>query len=236
MKQLLFSLTLLIAFQSISAQTNQDVSFYIGASVGTAFTLGDFKDTDISNLDAGFAKNGTKLDLFGGYFLNDKVTLTGIFRYQIFDTQIEDLVNEFNTETPNANFSANTESWQVYSLLVGAAYKINVYKKFAIFPRIGIGPMLVNNPSINVSSPDSDITQNFIRSTESGFGLGYEFGIGFTSNLGKRLALMPTFTFSGGIATISDVTTVTDNIVVNGNYNIVVQSFNLGISLAYKFY
>lgn len=236
MKQILFSLIFLTGFQSISAQTNQDVSFYIGASVGTAFTLGDFKDKDISNPDAGFAKNGTKLDLFGGYFLNDKITLTGNFRYQIFDTQIEDLVNELNTETPSANFSANTDSWQVYSLLVGAAYKINVYKRFAIFPRIGIGPMLVKNPSINVSSPDPAITQNFIRSTESGFGLGYELGIGLTSNLGQRLALMPTFTFSGGIATIGDVNTVTDNIVVNGNYNVIVQSFNLGISLAYKFY
>lgn len=236
MKQVLTSLTLLIAFQCIFAQTNQEVSFYIGASVGSAFTLGEFKDTDISNPDAGFAKNGSKLDLFGGYFINDKITLAGTFRYQSFDTEIEDLVNKLNTETPNANFSANTDSWQVYSLLVGAAYKINVYKKFAIFPRIGIGPMLVNNPSINVSSPDPAITQNFIRSTESGFGLGYEFGIGLTGNLGKRLALMPTFIFSGGIATINDVTTVTDNIVVNGNYNVVVQSFNLGISLAYKFY
>ena len=236
MKQLLFSLTLLTAFQSISAQTDQDVSFYIGASVGSAFTLGDFKEADISNPDAGFAKNGTKLDLFGGYFLTEKITLTGTFRYQTFDTEIEGLVNEFNSETPNANFSANTKSWQVYSLLVGAAYKINIYKKFDIFPRIGIGPMLVNNPSINVSSPDSAITQNFIRSSESGFGLGYEFGVGFTTNLGKRLALMPTFTFSGGMATLSDVTTVTDNIVVNGNYNVVVQSFNLGISLACKFY
>jgi hypothetical protein len=139
MKRYFIFLFLLISFQSAFSQTDQDAKFYIGASFGTSYALGDFKDTDITNPDAGFADDGTKLDIYGGFFLNDKVTLTGTFRRQSFDTQIGSLIDNFNADNPGSNFSGNTEDWQVYSVLIGAAYKIPVYKKFALYPRIGIG-------------------------------------------------------------------------------------------------
>lgn len=236
MKHYFIFLFLLISFQSAFSQTDQDAKFYIGASFGKSYALGDFKDTDITNPDAGFADDGTKLDVYGGFFLNDKVTLTGTFRRQSFDTQIGSLVDDFNEDNPGSNFSGSTEDWQVYYLLVGAAYKVNITKKFSLFPRIGIGPMVVNNPGITISSPDTAITQNFSRSSESGFGFGYELGIGLKTDLGKHFALMPTFTFSGGFATIRDVETITDNVTVTSDFDAKIQSFNLGLSVAYRFY
>ena len=172
MKNYFIFLFSLISFQSAFSQTEQDDKFYIGASFGTSYALSDFKDTDITNPNAGFADDGTKLDIYGGFFLNDKVTLTGTFRRQSFATQIGGLIDDFNTDNPDSNFSGNTEDWQVYSVLIGAAYKIPVYKKFVLYPRIGIGPMVVNNPGITISSTDTAITQNFSRSSESGFGFG----------------------------------------------------------------
>ncbi|MDD7886931.1 outer membrane beta-barrel protein [Flavivirga sp. 57AJ16] len=235
MKTLFIVLLFVASLSPIFAQTGQDAKFYIGASYGTSFSLGDFGDTDISNPDAGFADNGNKLDLFGGYFLNNKVTLTGTFRYQTFDTKIGNLIEEFNADNPGSNFSGSTEDWNVYSLLVGAAYKINIYKKFSLFPRVGVGPMVVSNPGITISSPDDAVAQSFSRSSESGIGVGYEFGIGLKTDLGKHFALMPTFTFSGGFATITDVNTTTDTLLINSNYDVKIQSFNLGLSIAYKF-
>tara|TARA_B110000027_G_scaffold132086_1_gene157582 strand:- start:1454 stop:2164 length:711 start_codon:yes stop_codon:yes gene_type:complete len=236
MKNYFIFLFSLISFQSAFSQTDQDDKFYIGASFGTSYALSDFKDTDITNPNAGFADDGTKLDIYGGFFLNDKITLTGTFRRQSFATQIGGLIDDFNTDNPGSNFSGNTEDWQVYSVLIGAAYKIPVYKKFVLYPRIGIGPMVVNNPGITISSTDTAITQNFSRSSESGFGFGYELGIGLKTDLGKHFTLMPTFTFSGGYATIRDVESITDSVTVNSNFDAKIQSFNLGMSIAYRFY
>lgn len=239
MKQfMLIFLVLTGACQALFAQEGESSKFYLGASFGTSFSLGNFRDTDISNPDAGFAKNGQRFDIYAGFFLdkNEKVTLATTFRYQRFETEIEDLINEFTAQNPGVNFSGSIGDWQVYYLLVGIAYKVKVTKKFAFYPRFGLGPMVINNPGINVNSPDVSITQNLSRSSETGFGLGYELGIGLRTDLGKHFSLMPTFTFSGGFTNISDVVTSTDNVSVISDYQPTVLSFNIGLSLAYRFY
>lgn len=223
MKNYFIFIFLLISFQSAFTQTDQDVKFYIGASFGTSYALGDFKDTDITNPDAHFADNGTKLDVYGGFFLNDKVTLTGIFRYQSFNTLIGTLVDDYNADNPGSNFSGSTEDWKVYYLLFGVAYKVNISKKFSLFPRLAIGPMVVENPEITISAPNDNITQNFSRSSESGFGFGYELGIGLRRDLGKHFSMMPTFTFSGGFATIQNVENIIDTVTVTGDFDTKIQ-------------
>lgn len=235
MKPFLTSLLLLLSFRSIFGQTDQD-KFYLGVSYGKSFSLGDFGDNGVHNPEAGFADNGNKLDIFGGYFLTDRVTLTSTLRYQTFETETGTLIESYNGENPNANFSGTSEDWKVYYLLVGAAYKFDIYKKFCLFPRFGIGPLVVNNPGISVASPNSAITKNFSRNSGSGIGFGYEIGIGLKTDLGERFALMPTFTFSGGFTTIPDVNTTTDNVIVSRNYDVKIQSFNLGLAIAYKFF
>lgn len=219
----------------LTAQTDSP-DFYLGISYGRAFTLGDFGDDDITNPDSGFAADGSKLDLFGGFFLNEKVTVTGTFRYQTFTTEIENLIEDISTDNPDLNFSGNTEDWNVYYLFLGITYKIKVYKRFSLYPRFGIGPMWVDTPGFSIRSLDNELTQNLSRSSASGLGFAYELGIGLVTNLGKHLSLMPTFTLSSGIATIQDVENTTDNVVVTSSFDAKVQSFNLGLSLAYRFY
>lgn len=236
MKPFLVLFLLVVNFNVLIAQIDKDHNYFIGASYGKSFSLGDFKDTDIGNPDAGFADDGNKLDIFGGYNLNDRIILIGNFRYQTFDTEIGNLVEDYNNEIPDANFSGNSGDWSVYSFSIGLAYEVKIYKKFSVYPRISLGPMLVNNPGINISSPNPMVTQNFSRSSESGFGFVYEVGLGFKTNLGKRFALMPAFAFSNGFARIADVTTITDTILVNSNYDVKIQSFNMGLSMAYKFF
>jgi len=226
-----------LTYTSLNAQEkNENAMFYIGASYGTSFSIGDFSDTDISNPNAGLAENGQKIDLFGGYRPGEKLILTFTFRYQSFETKVEDLINDFQAENQGVEFTGTTEDWQAYYFLTGIAYKVPIYKKFSIYPRVGLGPLYVSNPGITVSAPDGSITQNFSRSSEGGFGLGYEFGFGLIQDLGKHFSLMPTFTFSGGLVSIPDVVTTTDNVAITSRYEPRIQSFTLGLSLGYRFY
>ncbi len=237
MKQsIIFPLALAITQLLFAQEEVQIPKFYLGLSYGTSYSIGDFADTDINNPDAGFANSGRKIDVFGGFFLNNRTTLTGVFRYQSFETEIEEIIEMFNAENPGAEFSGSTEDWQTYCFLVGLAYRVNIGKRLNFFPRVGVGPLFASNPGITVNAPNAAISNNFERSSETGAGLGYEVGIGFQTNFGKRFALLPTFTFSGGLVTISDVTTITDNVIVTRDYQALIQSFNLGISLGYRFY
>ena len=237
MKQLLAAIFILASAQFVLAQEEiQLPKFYLGISYGTSFSLGDFNDTDLGNPDAGFAKNGRKIDVFGGFFLGNKTTITGGFRYQAFETELDDIIESFNAQNPGAEFTGSTENWQTYSFLVGLAYRVNIGKRFNFFPRFGIGPLWATNPGITVNAPNATTTNNFERNSDTGAGLGYEVGVGFQTNLGKRFSLLPTFTFSGGRVTIHDIMTTTDNVIITSNYQPNIQSFNLGLSLGYRFY
>ena len=230
-------LIILFSCSAFAQEEGQEAKFYIGLSFGTSYSIGDFEDTDITNPDAGFAKNGQKFDLYGGFFINEKVTLTATLRYQSFNTEVEDIIENFSAEDPNAAFTGSTEDWETYYLLLGAAYQIKLGPKFKFFPRLALGPLWVTTPGITVSAPpDGTFNPSFSRSSETGFGLGYEIGIGLRTDLGKHFSLMPTFTFSGGVVTVSDVVTITNRLEITGDYQPRIQSFNLGLSLAYRFY
>lgn len=237
MKQFIFILLAITVAQSLLGQEKLELpKFYLGLSYGTSYSIGDFADTDIRNPDAGFAKNGRKIDVFGGFFLSESTTLTAGFRYQSFETEVEDIIESFKSENSGAEFIGSTEDWQTYAFLVGFAYRVNVGKRLNFFPRVGVGPLWATNPGLAVNAPNTTITNNFERSSDTGLGLGYEVGIGFQTNLGKRFALLPTFTFSGGVVTINDITTVTDNVIIRSDYQSVISAFNLGLSLGYRFY
>lgn len=225
--------------QMMFAQKNETIpKFYLGVAYGTSFAIGDFSDTDITNREAGFAKNGQRFDLYGGYFLDkrERTTVTGVFRYQRFETEIEDLVADYRASNPSLELTGATEDWRTYSFLMGLAYRVPVGKKFAFFPRAALGPMWATTPGIKLSASNTSFSNVFERNADTGLGLGYEVGIGLQNKLGKHFALFPTFTISGGWITIKDVVTNTQNAVVKSDYQPKIQSFNIGLSLAYLFY
>jgi hypothetical protein len=192
MKHIKLLCLILLSFKTYS-QTNSSEKYYVGVSFGTSFALGDFKDTDINNQDAGFSKDGKKYDIYGGYFLNDRITLAAGIRIQNFETEISDVINSFNELNPGLSFSGQSGDWKTYYLLVGASYKIPIVNKFAIYPRIGLGPLIVQSPTLIAEASNLGSSSNFSRSSGNGLGLGYELGIGLKTNLGKRFALISTF-------------------------------------------
>lgn len=213
----------------------QESKYYFGISYGKSFPIGDFAAGDITNSDAGFAESGSKLDVYMGSVLSERVIFTLTFRYQNFDTDIHELVKSLEATNQEIILNGNSDAWKIHSLLAGIEYKLNIGRKFSLYPRIGLGPMLVSNPEFSITDTDENTNTGVNRSSETGFGLGYEFGIGFKRDLGKSFCLMPTFTFSGGFVTISDIDTTVDNRSTTSNYQPKIITFNLGLSLAYKF-
>ena len=232
------SIILLICVFSLNVYTQNynTNSYFIGISLGSSYiTLGDFKDDDVNNPDAGFANDGKKYDIYGGYLLNDRVILTGLFRFQTLETDIRNVVNTFKEANLGATYNGRSGDWKTYAFLFGAAYKVPLFKNFALYPRIGIGPLIVESPGLDIEASNGGAINNFSRSAETGFGLGYEFGVGLRRDLGKRFTLMPTFAFSGGWVTFSDVITMLNNLTTTNEFDTSIQSFNLGISVAYRF-
>ena len=223
-----FSITTTIAFA-------QESKYYFGISYGKSYPIGDFKDDDINNSNAGFAESGTKIDVYAGNVLSENVTLTFTFRYQTFNTDADVFSKGLKTYNEATIFTGSSNTWQTYYLLAGFEYKVNISNKISFYPRIGFGPMFVSNPEFSVSATNENNNTEVNRSTETGLGLGYEFGVGFKRDLGKYFCLMPTFTFSGGFVTIQDVDTTINDTVITSNYQPKISTFNLGLSLAYKF-
>lgn len=231
LKCLLIVFFLLIGLSDTYSQNK----FYLGISYGRSFPIGDFKDDNLDNEDAGFADSGNKFDLYGGYHLNDQWTLTGTFRYQNFSLDIGSLIVQFEENNLGITYTGTADDWQTYYVLVGLSYKLSLGNKVRLYPRFGLGPMFATNPGLVIEAEDV-LSSRFSRSSETGVGLGYEFGLGIVRELGRHFALMPTFTFSGGFVTFNDVVTE----FPNGNTDTAdfqpnITTFNLGLSLAYRF-
>lgn len=225
-------LILLSISSTASAQDKKEL--YLGLSYGLSIPLGNFADDDLSDRKAGFAENGIKFDLFGGTRINEKLGAGFTFRYQNYPINIDNQIDRLEEQFPNRDFEGTADEWETYALLFALTYKVNLTPKFAIYPRAGLGPYLVKNPGFSVSSTDGSLSNAISRSSETGFGMGYEFGIGLRNNIGKRILLVPTFTFSGGWLRINDVETETDNLIITSDYEPDVFTFNLGLSIAYR--
>jgi hypothetical protein len=220
--------------QSDSTEITEPKKYFIGIAFGVSIAVGNFGDTDVNNADAGFAQGGRRYDLYGGFLLSDRVTLTAGVRYQNFATEVSDVVSFFNDINSGITFSGENGDWQTYYLLAGAAYKVPIGKKFALYPRFSLGPLWVESPGLDVQATEGVSQNNFSRSSETGFGLGYDLGVGLRTDLGNRLSLLPTFTFSGGSVDIEEVETRFNNVTSTRTFEARIQSFNLGLSLALR--
>jgi len=233
-KHIVFILFVGISCSIIAQEDIKLFDNYLGASYGTSLPIGDFQDHDMMNQDAGFAQRGQKIELYGGKYLFNYVSLTGTFRYQRFKLNSDDLISELNMQNPSESFSGDAGAWETYSLLIGGTYRFVVGSKLDFFPRLGVGPILVRSPEIAISSSNFN-NMNFNHSSERSLGLGYEFGIGTSTPIGKRIILLPSFTFSGGLVTIKDVETTVNGTTEKRDFMPKIHAFNLGFSIAYRF-
>lgn len=243
MRKLILLVLIICSINTIFAQ-EKDSKYFIGVSYGKSLPLGDFKDNKI-DLDefgnnSGFANNGNKFDIFGGYYLTKDYGITGLIRYQNFTTDANSFANELKRINPTINFAVDSKDWKFASVLAGMFYNYPITKRMSIQPKGMLGLMYGSSPEITVDATNSSNAR--VVNVESGnsVGMAYEFGIGFKSTFGKHFALMPTFDLSGGILSFKNNKTIyspiggTVNTYTN-TYNPSILTFNFGLAAAYTF-
>ena len=82
---------------------------FVSFSAGPSFPIGDFSSSSGNNDQAGFAKTGFNLDLYGGYHLASNVGIAASFFYSRYG-----LDNSLVSGT-----TASVDHWQYYGLVVG---------------------------------------------------------------------------------------------------------------------
>lgn len=233
---LLIIIALVFTSQIYAQENNDDKKYFLGVSYGKSFPLGDFKSTDANGDNSGFAKTGNKFDLFGGYYLDKSYGINALVRYQTYGTNATSLGDELHSLSPNINYAVESTDWKFTSVLVGGFYNVPVSKKMSLHPKAMIGFMFGYSPEIAVSATDGSTTGNLSTESANAAGFAFEFGLGLESKLGKHFALMPTFDFSGGFPSFSDVkTTYASGGSVTRTYNPAILTFNLGLAIAYRF-
>lgn len=136
-----------------SGFTQQDSNFELEISVGPAIPLGDFGDKDEDNDDAGFAKTGSELAVFGNWTLQSPF---GIAVGWVVDgnyPDVDKLVDEFSSIDPTLNWEAESQAFLTNALLVGPSFTQtsgNTYLGLTL----GAGVAFVRFPEITVTASD----------------------------------------------------------------------------------
>ncbi len=230
----------LLGFSAFAQENSASIAkqSYAAVSVGSSISLQDFKSTDGNNVNAGFAKNGTKYDILWGKDLkNPHWGVTGLFRFHKNPVDGGALASIAKTAYPSYDYTISAKDWKLYTLMGGAYYRITVSKKMTIMPKAMIGLAYIYSPEINVVA-NNNAGNVATSSTESSHTVtpSYLLSIGLKSNLYKRIVLVSNFDILGAFPAFSDVkTTYGNGTSINRTKSPSFLTFNYGIGIGYKF-
>jgi hypothetical protein len=148
-----FFFVLLALGIAYSGFAQQDSNFDLDISVGPAIPLGDFGEKDADNDDAGFAKTGFELAVFGNWTLQSPF---GIAAGWVVDGNYPDLdavLDEFSSIDPTLNWEAEAEAFLTNALLVGPSFSQtsgNTYLGLTL----SAGVAFVRFPELTVTASD----------------------------------------------------------------------------------
>jgi hypothetical protein len=153
-------------FWSFAQTRKYDPSFaqksWIGMSAGLAVPIGDFKDDDLNNYSAGFAKAGFtgKLDFGIKIFQNMGICFTGTAGLNGFNT---DPIKTILHSGSSAKVEVNAGSWKYVGGL-GGFYMFTPIKTGALMLKGQLGYASATSPSLDilVSSGNS-----FVKSSQT---------------------------------------------------------------------
>jgi hypothetical protein len=131
---------------SISAYSQSD-NWYFSFSMGGSWPLGTFSNTDITNKESGFAKNGFALLLDATYPLSNHWGFKGMALMStnpvdrnMLGTKLEKRMNLIPITVAEADrpfLSLRANSWMWNSLLAGPVYTINIDRVYWDFQVLG---------------------------------------------------------------------------------------------------
>lgn len=151
---------MLLFFTGAFSQTFAQSPVKFGIAMGSTLPLGQFKSSNNSNFDAGFAQQGFTLTFDGDYYLHNRFSLTGRFHFgsapinksESYDWTKSVLGEYFNDDS--LIFSAGY--WQWSAPLVGAKYNYPIIiNKFYIEAGVYSGLNISTIPTLYMEITDS---------------------------------------------------------------------------------
>ena len=210
---------------------------YFAVSLGPSFPTGDFGSKDVNNESAGLATTGGIFDLTFAQKFGKNLGMTIMLRGQVNGVDSDPLVNELYNQSPQASWSASTETWGIGGFMGGlyGSFPMGENGKVCFDTRAMVG-------YINAKSPEINIYGNYLgnafwvrtESADAG-AFAYLLGAGFRFNLGRHLCILTNLDYLGSKPEFVDVVTTSSIGTYETNtYQQKYGTVNVGVGLGYR--
>lgn len=129
----------------------QNSTYSFEYTFGTSTPLGNFRDNNGQNDDAGYAKGGFSSEINVLYHLkSENLAIIGslVSQSNTFDTDGYD--RELSLATPGADWSIRSEAYSMASYLIGAQKEFDINEKFNFSGRAQLGISFGKDPEMVV--------------------------------------------------------------------------------------
>lgn len=212
MKRVFIMSTVFFLFSTEGISQNNDRRGFSSFNLGISLPTGNYKSTNFSNSESGYASTGFCLDFTLGYKIRPKLGLTALLRSQANSLNVgayaQDLANYFGRNNPALTTSVSVES-SAYSIggIMGGGYGSFLMKdKLSFEPRILIGFSSAILPAMTTETYESGTKlTTFIREQSSTFAFSYIIGTGAKFDMSEKICIMLNMDFYSAKAEWYDV-------------------------------
>ena len=92
---------------------------YVSFTIGPSIPMNNFADKDLTNVNAGFANTGSKIELNAGFNLVKSVDLGVKLFYSVNSYNFSSLTNKLSADFPGTIWSTSGRSWDIVGGMVG---------------------------------------------------------------------------------------------------------------------
>ncbi len=182
----------------IKQATGQSEKVFVGLSVGPCIPLSDYKSTDLSKEESGFAKVGFNFNISVGYRLSRNFSLAALVTgstNSINRSALQDEITDINTEElPNTSWSGEAGTWGIGGILIGGLATLPLSSRFFIDFRALFGIYTAYSPEYTLYASTiiqgSPVTYTFEREKYHGTSFSYNFGTGLKYKMGNKYLIV----------------------------------------------
>ncbi len=193
-RQILKILSLIFLIASINQAIGQSEKVFVGLSVGPCIPLSDYKSTNLSKEESGFAKVGFNFNISVAYRLSRNFSLAALVTgstNSINRSALQDEITDANKEElPNTSWSVEAANWGIGGILIGGLATLPLSNRFFFDFRALCGIYTAYSPEYKLYASTifqgSPVTYTFEREKYHGVSFAYNFGTGFKYKMGNK--------------------------------------------------
>jgi hypothetical protein len=203
--------------------------------------MNNFADKDLTNINAGFANTGSKIELNAGFNLVKSVDLGVKLFYSVNSYNFTSLTNKLSADFPGTVWNTSGRSWDIVGGMVGLSYSYPLVNKFVGDFKFLSGIMKTSTPTMVITgSNGSKYTEN----EKSASSLVYSISAGGHYPLGRLVDFVGSLEFISSTPTFDNVNkisnfptsnpgTITSSSTSSLKQNISLLALNLGFRVKF---